>query len=55
MKKIALHVDDLRVDSFPVAAGAAGKGTVAAHEFTVGLNCPETNYRTCPHTCAAGC
>jgi hypothetical protein len=51
MKKIVLHPDQLRVTSFATAAGDAGRGTVAAHEYTVGLNCPETNYRTCP-TCA---
>jgi len=51
MKKMALNVDALRVESLPTAA----KEPIAADAFTVGLNCPETNYRTCPHTCAAGC
>jgi len=55
MNKILLNVGDLRVESFPTAIRAAGNGAVAGHEFTVGLNCPETNYRTCPHTCAVGC
>lgn len=50
MKKITLDAGELRVESFAVAR-EAGSGTVAAHEYTVGLNCPETNYRTCPHTC----
>jgi hypothetical protein len=54
MKKWVLDVGGLRVESFPTAPCAAGKGTVAAHEFTVGLNCPETNFRSCPHTCALG-
>ncbi|HET7461938.1 MAG TPA: hypothetical protein VFJ82_11850 [Longimicrobium sp.] len=48
-------MDELRLESFRTAVRAAGNGTVAGHELTVGLNCPETNYRTCPHTCAAGC
>jgi hypothetical protein len=55
MNKLLLNVGDLRVQSFATAVRVSGNGTVVAHEFTLGLNCPETNYRTCPHTCAAGC
>ncbi|MBV9111059.1 MAG: hypothetical protein JO306_16760 [Gemmatimonadetes bacterium] len=56
MEKRSLDLATLRVESFAADAPSAGTaGTVHAHEFTIGLNCPETNYRTCPHTCAAGC
>lgn len=56
MQKRSLDPATLAVESFtPVAQAAAAAGTVLAHEFTIGLNCPETNYRTCPNTCAAGC
>jgi hypothetical protein len=56
MPKLTLDLSALRVESFAADAPAArAAGTVLAHAFTIGLNCPETNYRTCPHTCAAGC
>jgi len=56
MHKLSLDLATLAVESFaPVAPRARAAGTVLAHEFTIGLNCPETNYRTCPNTCAAGC
>jgi hypothetical protein len=51
MKKLVLDAGALRVESFAAAADERASGTVAAHEYTVGLNCPETNYRTCPYTC----
>jgi hypothetical protein len=50
MERLPLDADALRVESFAAAAERS-----EALAFTVGLNCPETNYRTCPHTCAAGC
>jgi hypothetical protein len=55
MKKIMLHADELRVESFPTATAGAATGTVDAHVFSTGLNCPETNYISCPRafTCAA--
>jgi hypothetical protein len=50
MKKILLQPEQLRVEGFAtLAAAGSGKGTVAGNEFTVGLNCPETNYISCPH------
>ena len=56
MPKLSLDPAALAVESFaPLAPPAGAAGTVLAHEFTVGPNCPETNYRTCPNTCAAGC
>ncbi|HYW12394.1 MAG TPA: hypothetical protein VE871_10555 [Longimicrobium sp.] len=45
MKKLALQIDSLRVDSFPVDAAVAGlRGTVqgAAHD---------TNYHSCMSFC----
>ncbi len=45
MRKLALKVDDLRVDSFETVEAAEGRGTVAAHAPTEDLNCTA---ETCP-------
>jgi hypothetical protein len=39
MRKLALKVDDLRVDSFETVEAPEGRGTVAAHARTEDLNC----------------
>ena len=47
MKKTALKPEELRVESFAAGAADDRRGTVEARAFTVGLNCPETNYISC--------
>lgn len=47
MKKVVLNPEELRVESFEAGAADDRKGTVEARAFTVGLNCPETNYISC--------
>lgn len=50
MRKLTLHPDDLAVESFTTAAGAAPRGTVQAHATQIGLTCGPEN--TCgPYTC----
>ncbi|HEX8904800.1 MAG TPA: hypothetical protein VF771_08170 [Longimicrobiaceae bacterium] len=39
MKKLALDIDTLRVESFEVAAAAPTRGTVRAHDGTWGETC----------------
>ena len=46
MKKLSLKLDDLRVESLEMSAGAAARGTVAAHGPTNGQTCAATCY-TC--------
>lgn len=56
MKKISLHLDSLRVESFAPGAEPAGRGTVAAHQmtapFTQQPNCTYDgrcmSFYTCP-------
>ena len=52
MKKLALKLEDLRVDTFTTAEEAAGRGTVEGHYGTThtaeGFSCEPT----CAYTCA---
>jgi hypothetical protein len=50
-----LRAEDLRVESFPTAEAGVAAGTMDARLFSTGLNCPETNYISCPRafTCTA--
>jgi hypothetical protein len=56
MKKLALRLDDLRVDTFAAEAPLAGKGTVQGHYGTnhtnetmcLGSCPPDTCYISCP-------
>lgn len=52
MRKIALDVDSLRVESFGTQAAPAGRGTVHGHGALLG-----TSLDTCGDilTCAGGC
>lgn len=45
MKKLKLHMDALKVESFPTSGRTEQRGTVHAHSHT---ECVEA---TCPHTC----
>lgn len=47
MKKLALKLDDLRVDSFQTSADSAARGTVMGNAptvmgYTCGYSCPNT-------------
>lgn len=48
MKKLALKLDDLQVDTFQTSAGAAVRGTVVGNAPTVMGN---TCAYSCPYTC----
>jgi hypothetical protein len=48
MKKLALKLDDLRVDTFQTSGDSAGRGTVMGHGPTVMGN---TCTPSCPYTC----
>jgi predicted RNA-binding Zn-ribbon protein involved in translation (DUF1610 family) len=47
MKKLALNIDDLRVDSFEPAAPDAARGTVVGNGTVAGDTCAPS----CPYTC----
>jgi hypothetical protein len=55
MKKIALKPEELRVESFEAGIAEDRKGTVEGRAFTVGLNCPETNYISCARPTSCRC
>ncbi|HEX6040995.1 hypothetical protein [Longimicrobium sp.] len=48
MKKLALKIEDLRVDTFETADTAGSRGTVMANGETVN---GETCAPSCPYTC----
>lgn len=47
MKKLALNIDDLQVDSFEPAAPADSRGTVVGNGTVIGNTCAPS----CPYTC----
>ncbi|HEX6041612.1 hypothetical protein [Longimicrobium sp.] len=49
MKKLTLHLDDLRIDSFRTSSPETTKGTVVGEEATCG------DFQTCCYSCAATC
>jgi hypothetical protein len=57
MRKLALQVDDLAVQSFVAGAGGVRAGTVHAHGPTAAcptgspLTCPETEWWSCGIVC----
>jgi hypothetical protein len=55
MKKVVLDPGELRVESFEAGIADDRKGTVEARAFTVGLNCPETNYISCARPTSCRC
>ncbi|HEU0301636.1 MAG TPA: hypothetical protein VFR37_19430 [Longimicrobium sp.] len=67
MKKLALKLADLRVDTFATAGPPAGRGTVAGHygtthtqqgqtcDATCGGTCDYGDYGTCAYSCAPTC
>ena len=48
MKKLALNLDDLRVDTFETSAPAGERGTVEANQASINGN---TCAPSCPYTC----
>lgn len=56
MKKLALNLDQLQVESFPTASGRAAAGTVHGEELSVYNNiscfasCIETGCNTCDNS-----
>jgi hypothetical protein len=59
MRKLALNLEDLSVDSFDTTATQKPKGTVFGEQCTCYTNCTcpgcPTCDRTCPNTCAYTC
>lgn len=61
MNKLALNVDDLRVESFETAPEMPSRGTVMANETTGNQIICECSYdvgtcdNTCPNTCYNTC
>lgn len=47
MKKLALNIDDLRVDTFQTSAEPGSRGTVLGHNTMIGNTCAPS----CPYTC----
>lgn len=54
MKKLALSLDELAVDSFATDAAAADEGTVLGQEATRGPSC-DIRTRCCPETYDPSC
>jgi hypothetical protein len=57
MRKLAMKLDDLQVESFTTSSAAAQRGTVAGHDLTNQVTCgpscgcppsAECTYGTCP-------
>jgi hypothetical protein len=48
MKKLALNVDDLCVDTFQTCPEGAGRGTMVANQASINGN---TCAPSCPYTC----
>jgi hypothetical protein len=51
MRKLALKLDDLRIDSFETMSGPAGKGTVFGEQCTCYTDCTCPGCPTCDATC----
>jgi hypothetical protein len=51
MKKLALKLDDLRIDSFETTSRTSGKGTVFGEQCTCWTNCTCPGCPTCDATC----
>jgi hypothetical protein len=56
MKKMRLEIDELAVESFPMAVDPASTvGTVKGNDATIGLTCPATCAGpTCVTSCGGG-
>ena len=50
MKKIALELESLAVESFATGTEDEGRGTVVGHQQTANNNCYNTNGRSCYRT-----
>jgi hypothetical protein len=57
MKKLALKLDDLAVESFEIAPESPSRGTVMAHASTGNQFICECSYEagTCDYTCGNSC
>jgi len=58
--KLALRIEELRVESFATGAGGSEPGTVRAHHHTgnhetCASTCQRTCRLTCPETCFVSC
>ena len=54
MKKLALAVEELKVDSFQTEEHSAGHGTVAGHALS-GFTCPCETWLRCPTILTRDC
>ena len=55
MKKLRLHLDDLRIDSFDTTPSEKPKGTVFGEQCTCYTQCTCPGCPTCDATCASTC
>jgi hypothetical protein len=55
MKKLALRLDDLAVDSFDTSAPADGRGTVRGYGDSTDCSYGSPNYTNCDRTCHYPC
>jgi hypothetical protein len=58
MKKLKLHLDDLRIDSFATTATEKKQGTVFGEQCTCWTQCAQNTCPGCPTcdgTCQASC
>ena len=55
MRKLALALDALQVESFDTSAGRPSRGTVFGEQCTCYTNCTCPGCPTCDNTCADTC
>lgn len=54
MRKLALKLDDLRIESFETTSGSAGNGTVFGEQCTCYTDCTCPGCPTCGDSCGCG-
>jgi hypothetical protein len=51
MKKLMLHLEDLKVDTFETSGAVVRRGTVRGHGWSQITQCVTDEYYSCPDSC----